>query len=141
MRAKGNEGGFTLTEVVVVIAILGMLAAFAVPRVVALDTQARVSAQQALAGSVRSAAAVSHALWLAQGQPSTVAVDNQTITIVNGYPNLASIQLALSDVGSYTYTPATGVFARSSGPTCSVTYTQATAHAAPTITPAAESTC
>ena len=137
LRATANPGGFTLIELVVVITVLGMLAAFAVPRVVALDTQARVVAQQALAGSVRSAAALSHALWLAQGQPPTVTIDSQTIRMVNGYPNLATIQLALSDFTGYTYTASTGVFTRSGGPTCSVTYAQAAANGAPRITPAA----
>jgi MSHA pilin protein MshA len=137
MRANGHQGGFTMVEFVVVITTLGMLAAFAVPRVVTLDTQARVSAQQALAGSVRSAAALSHALWLAQGHPPAVTIDSQTIRIVNGYPNLATIQLALSDVAGYTYVASTGEFKRSSGPTCSVTYAQAAVNGAPRITPTA----
>ena len=137
MRVNGRQGGFTLVEVVVVITTLGILAAFAVPRVVTLDTQARVSAQQALAGSVRSAAALSHALWLAQGKPPTVTIDGQPIRIVNGYPSLATIQLALSDFAGYTYAASTGVFTRSSGPTCSVTYAQAAVNGAPRITPAA----
>jgi MSHA pilin protein MshA len=141
MSVNGNRGGFTLIEVVVVITILGILAAFAVPRFVALDTQTRVSAQQALAGSVRSAAALSHALWLAQGQHPTVTIDNQAIRIVNGYPSLSTIQLALSDFTGYTYTAASGVFARSSGPTCSVTYAQAAPNGAPAVTPAAAGTC
>ncbi len=141
MSVNGNRGGFTLIEVVVVITILGILAAFAVPRFVALDTQTRVSAQQALAGSIRSAAALSHVLWLAQGQPATVRIDDQTITMVNGYPSLSTIQLALSDFTGYTYTAASGVFVRSSGPTCSVTYALAAAKGAPAVTPAAAGTC
>jgi MSHA pilin protein MshA len=137
MRANDDQGGLTLTEIVVVVAILGILASFAVPRVIALDTQARLSAQQALVGSVRSAAALSHALWLAQGQPTTVMIDDRKIAIVNGYPNLATIHLALSDFTDYTYAAATGVFARSSGPTCAVTYVQAAANGAPGVTPSA----
>jgi MSHA pilin protein MshA len=141
MRANYSQDAFTLIEVVVVIAVLGMLAAFAVPRLTALDTQGRLSTQQALAGSVRSAAALSHALWLAQGRPASVTIDRQTIAMVNGYPNLATIQLALSDFTGYTYTSATGVFARSRGPTCAVTYAQAGAEGAPTVTPEALDRC
>ena len=141
LRATSNQDAFTLIELVVVITFLGMLAAFAVPRVVALDTQARVSTQLALVGSVRSAAAVSHALWLAQGQPAAVTLDSQPIRMVNGYPTLASIELAVSGFTGYTYTPGTGVFARSDGPACSVTYAQAAPNGAPKVTAAPPATC
>jgi MSHA pilin protein MshA len=142
MRATGNQSGFTLIELVVVITILGILAAFAVPRFVALDTQARISTQTALAGSVRSAAALSHALWLAQGQPATVTIDGNVITITNGYPNVASLPNTLSDFTGYGYAAgATGVFTRASGPACTVTYAPAAAGAAPVVTVGAPATC
>ena len=63
------EGGFTLIELVVVITILGILAAFAVPRFASLEGQARLAATQALAGSVRSGASLAHALWLGSRRP------------------------------------------------------------------------
>jgi len=143
MGARVNQSGFTLIELVVVITILGILAAFAVPRFVALDTQARVAAQSALAGSVRSAAALSHALWLAQGQPPTVTVDGQVITITNGYPNVASLPNTLSDFSGYGYAAAggNGVFTRSAGPGCTVTYAPAAAGAAPVVTVGLPATC
>jgi MSHA pilin protein MshA len=132
MRSNGSQRGFTLIELVVVITILGILAAFAIPRFAALDVQARTAARDALAGSVRSAAALSHALWLAQGQPANVNMEGQVIAMVNGYPDRATIATSITDTTGWTYTPGTGVFAMNSLATCTVTYTQAPANGAPT---------
>src|SRR5689334_16349038 len=83
--------GFTLIELVVVITILGILAAFAVPRFINVQVQARASAIQSLQGALRSASALTHSMWMVSGQPATVAVEGATITMTNGYPNLATI--------------------------------------------------
>jgi MSHA pilin protein MshA len=135
MRNNDNQAGFTLIELVVVITILGILAAFAVPRFAALEVEARSAATQALAGSVRSAAALSHALWLAQSQPATVSMEGAIITLANGYPNLATIEDTLSDLSGFSF--AAGVFSKD-GTTanCTVTYAEAaSAGVSPTITP------
>jgi len=50
------QGGFTLVELVVVIIILGVLAALAVPKFVALGTDARIASVKALAGTLQSTA-------------------------------------------------------------------------------------
>ena len=50
MKRTVRHGGFTLIEVVVVITILAILAAFAVPRFASLEGQARLAATQALVG-------------------------------------------------------------------------------------------
>jgi MSHA pilin protein MshA len=135
MNSQRTSGGFTLIELVVVITILGILAAFAVPRFVALEAEARSAATQALGGSLRSASSLSHALWLAQGQPATVSMEGTVITMVNGYPNLATIDDTLSDLSGFTYAPGTGVFSKDGATgTCTVTYAQAaSAGAAPSI--------
>jgi MSHA pilin protein MshA len=136
MKVSAQQGGFTLIELVVVITILGILAAFAIPRFVGLEVQARTASRDALAGSVRSGAALAHALWLANGgAAATVTMEGNVITMVNGYPNLATIDDTLVDISGYNYTVAgaTGTFASTSLATCRVTYQQAPANGAPTI--------
>lgn len=138
MKMNGQQGGFTLIELVVVITILGILAAFAIPRFASLETEARAAAMQGLTGSVRSAAAMSHGLWLAQGgSGANVTLEGQTIAITNGYPAAADISNTLSDTTGFTVATvaATTTFGKvgASG-TCEATYTTAAAGLPPVIT-------
>jgi len=126
------ERGFTLIELVVVITILGILAAFAVPRFIALEGKAREAAANGLAGSLRSASALSHGMWLASGSPATIAMEGQTITMTNGYPDVASVANTLADTTGFTATvgATTVIFGKTGAPTpatCGATYTAATA--------------
>jgi MSHA pilin protein MshA len=133
-----------LIELVVVITILGILAAFAVPRFASLEGQARVAATEALAGSIRSGASLAHALWLAEGDPGSVLVtmEGNAITIANGYPNAATIDDTLVEyTGFLLTTGATAVFTKATPGTpgnpianCFVTYTPpAAANQAPQV--------
>jgi MSHA pilin protein MshA len=143
MNRKISQGGFNLIELVVVITILGILAAFAVPRFASLEGQARLAATQALAGTVRSGAALSHALWLAQADPSStnVTMEGEVITMTNGYPDAASIASTLVEYTGFALTMPSGtaVFTKQSMSgsaiaNCFVTYTPpASANSPPTV--------
>ena len=120
-----RQSGFTLIELVVVITILGILAAFAIPRFTSVQVQARVSSMQALAGSLRSAAALAHAQWLAEGSSGT-AIDVEGATVVlngAGYPTAAAagIEAMLQNIDGYSHDGA-GVFNAENKPNCSISY-------------------
>jgi MSHA pilin protein MshA len=107
---KSSMRGFTLIELVVVITILAILAAFAIPRFTSLQTQARVATVNALAGSLRSAAALAKASAMASGgNPASISMEGQTITLTNSYPAAASIANTLQDTSGFTVATAAGV--------------------------------
>jgi len=56
-----NEKGFTMIELVMVIVLLGILAAVAIPRYIDLQTQARAAALQGVVGSINGASSVNYA--------------------------------------------------------------------------------
>jgi MSHA pilin protein MshA len=135
--------GFTLIELVVVITILGILAAFAIPKFVALDTQARISTINGLAGTVKSAAALARSMGMASGL-NPVTMEGSAVTLVNNYPDASAIGIAAAvnantaAGGDFTFTPggATANWTKNGAPTiatCKVTYTPATAAGLPPV--------
>ena len=66
--------GFTLIELIMVIVILGVLSAFALPRFADLGGDARLASLNALAGTLRSSSNIAHAQQLADGNSPVVSV-------------------------------------------------------------------
>ena len=62
-----SNKGFTLIELVVVIVILGILAAVAAPKFMDLQSDARISALQGLQGAIKSAVNLTYAKGVVQG--------------------------------------------------------------------------
>ncbi len=134
---RRQQAGFTLIELVLVIVIIGILAAFALPRFTNLTTEARVAALQGVQGSVRSAAALARATQLARSLASNASftVDAQVIQLAGGYPDVATIDNMLLEVppSGFTYDGA-GVFSKTGTTSgCTVTYTNAGTGVFPTV--------
>ncbi|WP_196139762.1 prepilin-type N-terminal cleavage/methylation domain-containing protein [Aliikangiella sp. G2MR2-5] len=142
-----SSQGFTLIELIVVIVILGIMAAIAGPKFIDLQTEARLSVMSGVEGAVRSTATLVYSKSLIEGEESideasapAVDVAGGTVTTHFGYPNAENTGLiaGMDLEGDIVVTHPdenTTVFTYSSLTNCNVTYVESASDgAAPTIT-------
>jgi MSHA pilin protein MshA len=125
LTMKAVQKGFTLIELIVVIVILGVLAATALPRFINVATDARMAAMNGVAGAMRSAVSLAQARYVATGSTTATSVDmgipGSTVAVTvaagTGIPaaTSAGIEAAMQATDGFVFACAAG--------TCNVTQT------------------
>lgn len=131
---KRAQQGFTLIELVMVIVILGVLAAVALPKFVDLSGEARQAATNGVAGALSSASAINFSADLAKGQAQGAALASATAktgvvdtsggctTTVAGNLTQAGVTYAASGAGTYSISTVSGTLTNvGDSVTCKVT--------------------
>ncbi len=97
MKLRRAEAGFTLLELIVVVTMIGILAASALSYYADILRDARISSVQFLSSRFASAVVGVHAKWIVEGQPQSVELDGYRLMVNQGGWPVAELSRGAAD--------------------------------------------
>ena len=103
---KQAQAGFTLIELIVVIVILGILAATALPKFANLGGDARLASLNAVKGALAATSSTAHGQWLINPSITTSNFEgfNVSFNTTTGYPVVNNEFLGAAGITTADYT-------------------------------------